>query len=420
MAIRERIRRGWNAFLNKDKIENRDYDYGMASYSRPDRTRLRYTSARTIMAPVINRIGIDCASIKIEHCRLDKEGRYTEPINDSLNYCLQERANIDQTGRAFIQDIVESLLDEGEIAIVPVDCDTDLISESSFGILTMRRAKIEEWYPEKVKLRMYNDITGREDTLVLPKEKVAIITNPLYTIMNSPNSTMQRLLTKLALLDTVDKSNSSGKLDIIIQLPYVIKGEERRRQAEARRKDIERQLTNGKYGIAYTDGTEHITQLNRPAENTLMNQVEYLQNLFYSQLGMTQAIFDGTADEQTMTNYYTRTIEPIVSAVTDAMRTIFLTKTARTQGQSIEFFRDPFRLVPVSQLPDIADKFTRNEILTSNEIRNIIGYKPSDDPGADELRNKNLNQSKYTESEAPVSETPESQDSLEEGGVNDE
>lgn len=392
MAIRERIRRGWNAFLNKDKIENRDYNYGMASYSRPDRNRLRHTSARTIMAPVINRIAIDCASIKIEHCRLDEDGRYKEPIKDSLNYCLQERANIDQTARAFIQDVVESLLDEGEIAIVPVDCDTDLMSDSSYGILTMRRAKIEEWYPADVKVRMYNDITGMEETIILPKEKVAIITNPLYTIMNSPNSTMQRLLTKLALLDTVDKSNSSGKLDLIIQLPYIIKGAERRRQAEARRRDIEKQLTNGKYGIAYTDGTEHITQLNRPAENTLMVQVEYLQKLFYAQLGMTQSIFDGTADEQTMTNYYTRTIEPIVSAVTDAMRTIFLTKTARTQGQSIEFFRDPFRLVAVSQLPDIADKFTRNEILTSNEVRGIIGYKPASDPGADELRNKNLNQ----------------------------
>ena len=393
MGFMDRIQRGWNAFRNRDPTQ--DFrDTGMTYYYRPDRPRFTRRNERTIMTSVLNRIALDASAIDIMHVRLDENGRFLETMDSGLNNCLTLSANADQTGRALKQDIIMSMLDEGCVALVPVDTSTDPNKTDSYEIETMRVGKIIQWSPQHVQIRLYNEQTGKKDEIWLPKRSVAIIENPLYAVMNEPNSTMQRLIRKLALLDVTDEQTASGKLDLIIQLPYVVKTEARRQQAETRRKDIEMQLAGSKYGIAYTDGTEKITQLNRSVENNLMKQVEYLTNQLYSQLGITQTILDGTADDKTMLNYYNRTIEPIVAAIVDEMKRKFLTKTARTQHQSIQFFRDPFRLVPVNDIAEIADKFTRNEIMTSNEIRQIVGMKPSDDPKADELRNSNISQSK--------------------------
>lgn len=394
-----RVRSAWNAFLNRDPTEPYRQNVGVSYSYRPDRPRFTRGNEKSIVTSVYNRIALDASAISIQHVRLDENGRFLETIDSGLNNCLNLEANIDQTGRAFLQDVVMSMFDEGCVAIVPVDT-TSNPETGSFDIKTMRTGKIVEWYPRHVKVKVYNDRTGQKEDLILPKETVAIIENPLYAVINEPNSTMQRLIRKLNLLDVVDEQSSSGKLDLIIQLPYIIKTEARRQQAENRRKDIENQLAGSKYGIAYTDGTERITQLNRSVENNLLKQIEYLTNMVYSQLGITTTILDGTADDKTMLNYNNRTIEPIVSAIADAMKRVFLTKTARTQRQSIEYFQDPFKLVPVSDLAEIADKFTRNEIMTSNEIRQIVGMKPSKDPKADELRNKNL--SEPTENRQPA------------------
>lgn len=388
-----RLKHAWNTLLNKDPTMDFRNDLG-TSYSyayRPDRPRLSRGNERSIITAIYNRIALDVSSIDVKHVRLDENDRYVETISSKLNNCFSVEANIDQTGRALLQDIIMSMLDEGVVAVVPIDTDTDIFKSGSFDIETMRTAKILEWYPRHVKCRIYNDRTGKYEELTLPKSSIAIIENPLYAVMNEPNSTLKRLIRKLSLLDVVDEQTSSGKLDMIIQLPYIVKTESRRKQAEERRKLIEDQLSGSKYGIAYTDGTERITQLNRSVENNLMTQIEYLTKMLYSQLGITQSVLEGTADEKTMLNYYSRTIEPIISAVVCEFRRKFLTKTARTQRQSIEFFRDPFRLVPISELSNIADKFTRNEIMSSNEMRQIVGLKPSSDPAADELRNKNLN-----------------------------
>lgn len=394
-----RLKTAWNAFLNRDPTE--DYRNAGISYSyRPDRPRFTRGNEKSIVTSVYNRIALDASAIQIQHVRLDENGRFLETIDSGLNNCLTLEANIDQTGRAFLQDVVMSMLDEGCVAIVPVDTTDNPEITGSYDINSMRTGKILEWHPRHVKVRVYNDRTGQKEDILLPKDMVAIIENPLYAVINEPNSTMQRLIRKLNLLDVVDEQSSSGKLDLIIQLPYVIKTETRRQQAEKRRRDIEDQLSGSKYGIAYTDGTERITQLNRSVENNLLKQIEYLTNMVYSQLGITTTILDGTADDKTMLNYNNRTIEPFVSAIADAMKRTFLTKTARSQRQSIEFFQDPFKLVPVSDLAEIADKFTRNEIMTSNEIRQIVGMKPSKDPKADELRNKNLSEPK--ENQQPV------------------
>ena len=390
-SLGSRLKHAWNAFTSRDPTYEHSYG-AQVSYYRPDRTRRTITNEKSIITAVLNRIALDAASVEIRHSRLDENGRFSEEINSGLNNCLSLSANIDQTGRAFLQDAYMSLLDEGCVALVPVDTSIDPRYSSSYEIETMRTGKIVQWYPQHVKVQLYNDRKGEREEIMLPKSMVAIVENPFYEVMNKPNSTMQRLARKLNLLDVVDEQSSSGKLDLIIQLPYVIKSEARRKQAEERRKDIEKQLSGSKYGIAYTDGTERITQLNRPIENNLQKQVEYLTNLLFSQLGMTQSILDGTADDKTMLNYNNRIIEAIVAAMVDEMKRKFLTKTARSQGQSISMFRDPFRLAPVSDIAEIADKFTRNEIATSNEIRQIIGWKPSKDPSADELRNKNLNQ----------------------------
>ena len=393
MKFTDRIKHSWNAFLNRDPTYNYR-DLGGPSYGyRPDRMRFTRGNERSIVTSVYNRIALDAASIDIMHVQLDKDGRFESIRESALNECLTRNANIDQTGRAFIQDVVMSMLDEGCVAIVPVDTTFNPDITNSYEINTMRTAKIVEWYPAHVKVNLYNDRTGRKEDLILPKKTVAIIENPLYAVINEPNSTMQRLIRKLNLLDVIDEQSGSGKLDLIIQLPYVIKTDARRQQAEQRRKDIEMQLSGSKYGIAYTDGTERITQLNRSVDNNLMKQIEYLTSMLYSQLGITQAILDGSADDKTMLNYYNRTIEPIVSAIVDEIQRKFLTKTAITQKQAILYFRDPFRLVPVNEIAEIADKFTRNEIMTSNEIRQIVGMKPSKDPNADELRNKNLSES---------------------------
>lgn len=392
-SFRSRFKHAWNAFFNRAPTEEFDYrDLGNVYFTRPDRPRLSRGNERSIVTSVINRIAIDCAAIDIVHCRLDENNRYLETMDSNLNYCFSDRANIDQTGRAFIQDVIMSLLDEGCIAILPVDTTDNPNETGAYDINTMRVGKIIDWYPRHVRVEAYDDRTGEHKKVLVMKENVAIVENPLYAVMNEPNSTMQRLIRKLNLLDAIDEQSGSGKLDLIIQLPYIIKSEARRKQAEQRRKDIEQQLAGTKYGIAYTDGTERVTQLNRPVENNLLKQVEYLTNMLFSQLGITQAILDGTAKEEEKLNYYNSTVEPILSAVVDAMRTTFLTRTARSQKQSIEFFRDPFRLVPVSQIAEIADKMTRNEIMTSNEIRQVVGMKPSDDPKADELRNKNLSE----------------------------
>ena len=407
MGITDRLQHAWNAFLYNDNNFTNYHSIGASSSFKPDRTRFTRGNERSIVTSVYNRLALDASSIAIKHVKLDENGRYTEEINSGLNNCLNLEANIDQTGRAFLQDVVMSMLDEGCVAIVPVDTTINPIVSGSYEINTMRTAKIMEWYPAHVRVRVYNDQKGFHEEITLPKANVAIIENPLYSVINEPNSTMQRLVRKLNLLDVVDEQTSSGKLDLIIQLPYVIKSDARRQQAEDRRKDIEMQLSGSKYGIAYTDGTEKITQLNRPAENNLMKQVEYLTAMLYSQLGLTQSILDGTADDKTMLNYYNRTIEPIISAVVDEIKRKFLTKTARTQRQSIMYFRDPFKLVPVNDIAEIADKFTRNEILSSNEVRQIVGLKPSDNPEADELRNKNLNKSNEEIVQKPVAQIKE-------------
>lgn len=391
-TIGSRFKNAWNAFFNRDPTPIFDNSGNSSSY-RPDRYRPTRGNERSIITAINNRIAIDVAAIPIRHVRLDEDGGYLNTIDSGLNNCLNLEANLDQTGRAFIQDAVLSMLDEGCVALVPTVTDVNPDYTDSYDIYEIRTGKITEWYSKKVKVEVYNDNTGRKQQIIRPKRKVAIIENPMYSVMNEPNSTMQRLIRKLKLLDAVDEQSSSGKLDLIIQLPYVVKTETRRQQAENRRKEIEEQLTGSKYGIAYTDGTERITQLNRAVENNLLKQVEYLTSMLFSQLGITQTILDGTADEKTILNYRNRIIEPILSAIVDAMKVRFITKTARTQGQSISFFMEPFKLVPVSEIAEIADKFTRNEIMTSNEIRQIVGMKPSRAPQADELRNKNLNRS---------------------------
>lgn len=394
MGISDRLIHAWNAFMNRDPTqEYREYQDIGAGYSiRPDRPRFTRGNEKSIVTSVYNRIALDVSAISIQHVRLDDNGRFKEQIDSGLNKCLTLSSNIDQTNRAFIQDAVMSMLDEGCVAIIPIETTINPKVSDSYDILSMRTAKIVEWYPQHVKIRVYNERNGRQEEVVVPKKMVAIVENPLYAVINEPNSTMQRLVRKLSLLDVTDEQTASGKLDLIIQLPYIIKTEARRQQAEQRRKNIEMQLAGSKYGIAYTDGTERITQLNRSLENNLMKQIEYLTSMLYSQLGITQSILDGTADEKTMLNYYSRTIEPIIAAIVDEMKRKFLTKTARSQKQSILFFREPFKLVPVNDIAEIADKFTRNEIMTSNELRQIVGLKPSDDPKADMLINSNLNQ----------------------------
>ena len=391
-AFGSRLKHAWNAFVNNRSPTGYNVNAGDGYVYRPDRPRLTRGNERSIVTAVYNRIALDVAAINIKHCRLDDNERYLETINSSLNQCLNLEANLDQTGRAFVHDIVMSMMDEGCVAIVPVDTSINPNVTGSYDILSMRTGKILEWYSAHVKVRVYNEKTAKKEDIVVPKKTIAIIENPLFAIMNEPNSTLKRLIRKLALLDSIDEQSGAGKLDMIIQLPYIIKTEARRQQAEQRRKDIEMQLAGSKYGIAYTDGTERITQLNRPLENNLMKQIEYLTSMLYSQLGITQTILDGTADEKTMLNYYNRTIEPIISAIVDEMKRKFLTKTARSQKQTILYFRDPFKLVPVNDIAEIADKFTRNEIMTSNEIRQVIGLKPSNDPKADQLVNSNISQ----------------------------
>lgn len=391
LNIGARLKHAWNAFTNRDPTY---YQRSLgAGYSvRPDRPRLSRGNEKSIVTSIFNRIALDVSAVTIKHCRIDGNGRYIEDIDSDLNNCLNLEANIDQTSRAFIQDIVMSLLDEGCVAVVPIDTSIDPGITDSYKIQTMRTGKIIEWYPSHVKIRLYNDRKGEKEDIILPKKQVVIIENPLYAVINEHNSTMQRLIRKLSLLDATDEQTASGKLDLIIQLPYVVKTPARREQANLRRKDIEEQLAGSKYGIAYTDGTEKITQLNRSLENNLLKQIEYLTEMVYSQLGITQEVLNGTADEKTMLNYNNRTVEPFVASIVDEMRRKFLTKTARSQGQTITYFRDPFRLVPINDIAEIADKFTRNEIMTSNEIRQIVGMKPADDPKADELVNSNITQ----------------------------
>lgn len=401
-SLISRAKHAWNAFMGRDPTP---YDYGPASYYSPNYARYYQGSETTTIMAVYNRIALDVASVVIQHVRLDENDRYSETINDGLNYCLTQEANIDQTSRAFIQDCVLSMFTNGSIAIVPVDATNDITFTDSYDVLNMRVGKIIEWRPQYVKVDLYNENDGQHHEIILPKRCVAIVQNPLYAIINEPNSTMQRLMRKISMLDAIDAQNSAGKLDLIIQLPYVIKSDARKKQAEERRREIEVQLSGSKYGIAYTDGTEKITQLNRPLENNLQAQIEYLTSQFYAQLGITTEVLNGSADESTMLNYNSRTIEPIVAAIVDAMRVKFLSKTARSQHQDIVYFRDPFKLVPISNLADIADKFTRNEILTSNEVRQIAGMKPSSDPNADELRNKNLNKSAEEVSQTPSNDT---------------
>lgn len=388
----DRLAHAWSA-LTRAPTEQPRYDMGMAYSYRPDRRRLTRGNERSIITSIYNRIAMDVAAVDIKHVRLDENDRFLYEIDSGLDNILVLDANLDQTGRAFIQDAVMSMFDEGVVALMPTETSITPNETGSFDILSMRTAKIIAWYPKHVKLRFYNEETGKQQEMIMHKRNVAIIENPFYAVMNEPNSTLQRLIRKLVLLDSIDEQSSAGKLDLIIQLPYVIKTDSRRNQAEKRRKDIEMQLAGSKYGIAYTDATEKITQLNRPVENNLMKQIEYLTSTLYGQLGLTEEIFKGTADEKTMLNYYNSTIEPILSAIALELKRKFLTKTARTQGQSIEFYKDPFRLVPVNNIADIADKFTRNEVMTSNEIRQVIGIKPSDDPKADMLINSNLNQS---------------------------
>ena len=389
-----RLKHAWNAFMNRDPTSYYTNAGGNYYVHRPDRIRLTRGNERSIVTSIYNRIGLDVASMDINHCRLDNDDRFVEIIESGLNSCLNIEANVDQTGRALKQDIVMSMLDEGVVAIVPIDTTMNPSVSGSYDILSMRTGKILEWYPAHVKVKIYNEKKGYYEELILPKNTVGIVENPFYSIMNEPNSTLQRLIRKLNLLDVIDDQSGSGKLDLIIQLPYSIRSQARRQQADERRDQIESQLTNSKYGIAYADATERITQLNRSVDNNLMSQIEYLTSMLYSQLGITQSILDGTADEQTQLNYLTHTVEPILSVIVDEMKRKFLTKTARSQKQTISYFRDPFKLVPVNNIAEIADKFTRNEILTSNEIRQKIGMKPSDDPKADQLVNSNISQSK--------------------------
>ena len=398
MGFINRLQHGWNAFMNKDPTENYYFDGITYSY-RPDRVRFSGGNEKTIVTSIYNRIAMDAASITIKHVRLDENERYVETIQSGLNECLNIEANIDQTGRAFLQDVFMSILDEGCIAIVPTVTSANPKLTNSYDILAMRTGKILEWRPDEVKVRLYNDSNGRREEIWLKKRYVGIVENPMYSVINERNSTMQRLIRKMNLIDAVDEQTSSGKLDMIIQLPYQVKSELRRQQADKRRKDLEEQLKDSRFGIGYVDATEKITQLNRPLENNLLKQIEYLTSILYGQLGITQTIMDGTADEKTMLNYYTRTIEPLVIAFVDELKRKFLTKTARSQLQSIAYFRNPFSLVPTNDLAELADKFTRNEIVTSNEFRQIIGMKPSNDPRADELRNSNL---KYAEEQMPM------------------
>lgn len=391
LSFGTRLRHAWDIFRSREPTTTYQ-DTGPGYSYRPDRPRLTRGNERTIITAIYNRIAVDVASININHCRIDENGRYTETIDSTLNQCLNLEANIDQTGRAFMQDVVMSMLDEGCVAIVPVETSIDPSESTSYNVLSMRTGKILEWYPKHVRVRVYNDRAGKKEDIMLPKSMVAIIENPLFAVMNEPNSTMQRLIRKLSLLDLVDEQSGAGKLDMIIQLPYVIKSEARKQQAEARRKDIEEQLANSKYGIAYADGTEKIVQLNRSLENNLLKQVEYLTNLLYSQIGFDQTVLSGTASEETMLRYQTRIIEPIISAIVDELKRKFLTKTARSQKQTIRFFIDPFKLVTISNVAGVAETFTRNEIMTSNEVRQIIGLKPSGDPKADKLVNSNMPQ----------------------------
>ena len=415
LALGNRLKHAFNAFMNRDPTYYRNIGSGYSI--RPDRPRLSRGNERSIVTSIFNRIAIDVSNIDIKHCRLDNNGRFIEEIDSGLNNCLGLEANIDQTGRAFIQDIVMSMLDEGCVAIVPVDTTLNPKITNSYDILSMRTGKIIEWYPAHVKVRVYNDKTGEKEDIILPKKQVGIIENPLYAVVNEPNSNMQRLIRKLSLLDVTDEQTASGKLDLIIQLPYAVKSDLRKRQADDRVKAIEDQLATNKYGIAYIDGTEKVTQLNRSVENNLLKQIEYLTGMAFSQIGITQSILDGSADEKTMLNYYNRTIDPIISVIVDEMKRKFLTKTARSQQQSILYFRDPFKLVPVNDIAEIADKFTRNEIMTSNEIRQIVGMKPSDDPKADELRNSNISQSKEKD---PMMDDPygDETEDYDEGGKN--
>lgn len=403
-SLRSRLMHAWNVFKAKDsELEDRRYVSGydnswfsvggIGSTVRPDRTRLHITTERSMVASLYNRVAIDVSAVPIKHVKIDGNGRYLETIDSGLNECLNMSANTDQTGRELIMDAVLSMFDEGCVAIVPVDTSIDLRKTDSYKILSLRTGKVVEWFPQKVKIELYNEKVGKKQTITMPKDKVAIVQNPFYSVMNESNSTLKRLINKLALLDAIDVQSGSSKLDLIIQLPYTVKSEARKKQAEERRQSITDQLAGSEYGIAYIDSTEHVTQLNRSLENNLMGQIEYLTKLLHDQLGVTQEVMAGTADEKTMLNYYNATIEPILSAITNEMIRKFLTKTARTQGQSIKFVRDPFRLVPVNEIANIADKFTRNEILSSNEVRSVVGYNPVDDARADELRNKNLNQS---------------------------
>ena len=392
MGLIDRFKRAVNVFA-REPTRRDYYDTGPGYSYRPDRVRFSRGNERSIVTSVYNRIAMDASAINIRHVILDDEGRYKQNAEDGLHNCLTLEANKDQTGRAFIQDVVMSMMDEGCVAIIPIDTTDDPVDTDSYGILTMRTGKILEWYPNHVLVRAYNDRTGRQEDIKLLKSTIAIIENPFFAVMNEPSSTMQRLIYKLNLLDSIDEQSGSGKLDLIVQLPYTVKSELKRNQANQRKKDLEMQLSGSKYGIAYIDAAEKVTQLNRSVDNNLMTQIEYLTNLLFSQLGITQSILDGTA-EKTMLNYYNRTIEPIVSAIVDEMKRKFLTKTARSRNHSIQFFRDPFKLVPVNDIAEIADKFTRNEIMTKNEMRQIIGMKPSDDPKADELRNANLSEPK--------------------------
>lgn len=417
MALMDRLKRAWNIFKNKDPTQV-NWNIGPSYGYRPDRMRYTRGNERSIVTAVYNRIAMDVAAVNLKHIRLDENDRYKETIDSGLNNCLSVEANLDQTGRAFIQDLVASMLDEGCVAAVPTDADDEPEDSGNFKVYTLRTGKILEWYPRYVKVEVYNEQEGQRQQIIIPKSTVPLIENPMYSVMNEPNSIYQRLVRKLTLLDVVDEQTSSGKLDLIVQLPYIIKTEARREQAEKRRRDIEKQLSEGKYGIAYTDGTERITQLNRPVENNLMKQIEYLTSMFFSQLGITQSILDGTADEKTMLNYYNRTIEPILSAIADEMKRKFLTPTARSQKQTIAYFRDPFKLVPVNDIAEIADKFTRNEIMTSNEIRQVIGMKPSSDPNADVLRNKNLSDSSNARQLIPTSAGADETNNNEEIGQN--
>lgn len=401
-SLGSRLKHAWNVFMNRDPTGMSYQVLGGGSSSRPDRVRLSRGNERSVVTSVYNRIAMDVAAIGVRHVRQDQNGRFLYEMESSLNHCLTVEANLDQTSRAFYQDMVMSVLDEGVVAVVPTMYTSSLREGNFYSISSLRTGKITEWFPNAVRVQLYNEQTGRKEEIIRPKNMVAIIENPLYAIINEPNSTMQRLIRKLNLLDLVDEQSSSGKLDLIIQLPYIIKTDARRDQAEKRRRDIEEQLSGSKYGIAYTDGTERITQLNRSVGNNLMSQIEYLTSMLYSQLGISQSVLDGTANEETMLNYYDRTIEPMLSAFVDEFRRKFLTQTARSQLQTISYFRDPFKLVPVNQLAEIADKFTRNEIVTSNEIRQIIGMKPSDDPKADELRNSNLKVSEAGDTQAAL------------------